>query len=61
MAAAALSILSFLGILVEIVFVFMKSRKTPAFFSMLLYVFTMIIGLGLIGFATVIRRIAVGL
>ena len=60
-AAAALCILSFLGILVEIAFVFMKSRKTPAFFSMLLFIFTLIIGLGLIGFSTVIRRIAIGI
>ena len=60
-AAAALCILSFLGIVVEIVFVFMKGRKTPAFFSILLYIFTLIIGGGLIGFSTVIRRIAIGI
>ncbi len=60
-AAAVLCILSFLGIVAEIVFVFMKSRKTPAFFSIVLFVFTLIIGFGLIGFATVIRRIAVGI
>ena len=60
-AAAVLCILSFLGIVVEITFVFMKSRKTPAFFSILLFIFTLIIGAGLIGFATVIRRIAIGI
>ena len=60
-AAAVLCILSFLGIVVEIVFVFMKSKKTPAFFSIVLYIFLLIIGVGLIGFATVIRRIAVGI
>ena len=60
-AAAALCILSFLGIVVEIVFVFMKSRKTPAFFSVLFFIFTMIIGAGLIAFSTIIRRIAVGI
>lgn len=60
-AAIVLCILSFLGIVVEITFVFMKSRKTPAFFSILLYIFTLIIGGGLIGFSTVIRRIAVGI
>ena len=60
-AAAALCILSFLGIVVEIVFVFMKGHKTPAFFSILLYIFTLIIGGGLIGFSTVIRRIAIGI
>ena len=60
-AAAVLCILSFLGIVVEITFVFMKSRKTLAFFSILLFIFTLIIGAGLIGFATVIRRIAIGI
>ena len=60
-AAAVLCILSFLGIVVEITFVFMKSRKTPAFFTILLFIFTLIIGAGLIGFATVIRRIAIGI
>lgn len=59
--AAALCILSFLGIVVEIVFIFMKGRKSSAFFSILLYIFTLIIGGGLIGFSTVIRRIAVGI
>ena len=59
--AAALAILSFFGIVEEIVFVFMKSRKTPAFFSILFYILTIIIGTGLIGFATVIRRIATGI
>ncbi|MBO4640643.1 MAG: hypothetical protein J5710_12900 [Treponema sp.] len=59
--AAALCILSFLGIVVEVVFVFMKGRKTPAFFSMIFYFFTLIIGIGLIGFATVIRRISIGI
>ena len=59
--AAVLCILSFFGIVEEIVFVFMKSRKTPAFFSILLYIFTLIIGGGLIGFSTVIRRIAIGI
>ena len=59
--AAALCILSFLGIVVEVVFVFMKGRKSSAFFSILLYIFTLIIGGGLIGFSTVIRRIAVGI
>ncbi len=60
-AAAVLCILSFLGIIIEIVFVFMKGRKTPAFFSVLLFILTLIIGIGLIGFATVIRRIAIGI
>lgn len=59
--AAALCILSFLGIVVEVVFIFMKGRKSSAFFSILLYIFTLIIGGGLIGFSTVIRRIAVGI
>ena len=59
--AAALCILSFLGIVVEVVFVFMKGRKSSAFFSILLYIFTLIIGGGLIGFSTVIIRIAVGI
>ena len=60
-AAAVLCILSFLGIVVEIVFVFMKSLKTPVIFSIFLFIITLIIGAGLIGFATVIRRIAVGI
>ena len=59
--AAALCILSFLGIVVEVVFIFMKGRKSSAIFSILLYIFTLIIGGGLIGFSTVIRRIAVGI
>lgn len=60
-AAAVLCILSFFGIVIEIVFVFMKSLKTPALFSIILFIFTLIIGIGLIGFATVVRRIAVGI
>ena len=59
--AATLCILSFFGIIVELVFVFMKSRKTSVFFSILLYIFTLITGAGLIGFATIIRRIAIGI
>ena len=60
-AAAVLCILSFLGIIVEIAFVFMKSLKTPVIFSILLFIITLIIGAGLIGFATIVRRIAVGI
>ena len=60
-AAAVLCILSFFGIVEEVVFVFMKSRKTPAFFSIIFFIFTFIIGAGLIGFSTVIRRIAIGI
>lgn len=60
-AAIVVCILSFLGIVVEVVFIFMKGRKSSAFFSILLYIFTLIIGGGLIGFSTVIRRIAVGI
>ncbi len=59
--AAVLCILSFFGIIEEIVFVFMKSRKTPAFFSIIFFIFTLIIGGALIGFSTVIRRIALGI
>ena len=61
LAAAALFILSFFGIVEEIVFVFLKSRKTPAFFSIVFFIFTMIIGLCLIAFSTIIRKIAVGI
>lgn len=60
-AASVLCILSFLGIIVEIAFVFMKSLKTPVIFSILLFIITLIIGVGLIGFATIVRRIAVGI
>ena len=60
-SAAALTITSTLGIIVEIVFIFLKSHKTNVFFSILFFVFSLITGLGLIGFATIIRRIAVGI
>lgn len=59
--AAVQCILSFFGIVIEIVFVFMKSRKTFAFFSVIFYIFTMIIGAGLIGFSTVVTKIAMGI
>lgn len=59
--AAVLCILSFFGIVIEIVFVFMKNRKTFAFFSVIFYIFMLIISAGLIGFSTVIIRIAMGI
>ena len=60
-ASAVLNIISFLGIIAEIVFIFLKSRKSNVVFSILLYIFSMIIGFGLIAFSTVIRRISVGI
>ncbi|MBR4790214.1 MAG: hypothetical protein IKX70_06530 [Treponema sp.] len=59
--AAVLSVLSFLGIVQEIVFIFMKNRKTPAFFMIIFFIFSLIIGVALIGFSVVIRRIAMGI
>ncbi len=59
--AAVLSLLSFLGIVEEIVFIFMKSRKTPAFLTIIFFIFSLIIGFGLISFSIIIRRIAVGI
>ena len=59
--SSVLCILSFFGIVIEIVFVFLKNRKTFAFFSVIFYFFTLIIGAGLIGFSTVITRIAMGI
>ena len=59
--SSVLCILSFFGIVIEIVFVFMKNRKAFAFFSVIFYIFTLIIGAGLIGFSTVITRIAMGI
>ena len=60
-AAAVLSVLSFLGIVQEIVFIFLKSRKTPAFFMILFFIFSLITGLALISFAILIRRISMGI
>ena len=59
--SSALCILSFFGIVIEIVFVFLKNRKTFAFFSVIFYFLTLIIGAGLIGFSTVITRISMGI
>ena len=59
--AAVLSLLSFLGIVEESVFIFMKSRKTPVFLTIIFFIFSLIIGFGLISFSIVIRRIAVGI
>lgn len=60
-SATVLCILSFFGIVEEIVFFFLKNRKAPLFFSLIFCIFTLIIGFALIAFATIIRRIATGI
>ena len=61
LSAAALVIMSFLGFILEIVFLFMKNRKTVSIFSILFFIFTILMGCGFISFSTIIRRLAVGI
>ena len=60
-SATVLCILSFFGIVEEIVFFFLKNRKAPLFFSLIFCIFMLIIGFALIAFATIVRRIATGI
>ena len=59
--AAALVIMSFLGFVLEIVFLFMKNRKAVSLFSILFFIFSILMGCGFIAFSTIIRRLAVGI
>lgn len=58
--AAILSVMSLIAIILEFVFLFMKSKKTISFFSILFYIFTTLLGCGFIMLATIIRRLAAG-
>ena len=61
LTAAALSIMSFLALILEIVFLFMKSVKTVSIFSILFFIFTAVMGCCFIAFSTIIRRLALGI
>ena len=58
--AVALCIMSVLGVIEEIVFIFLKEKKAGSFFSIVFFVFTFAAGFAMTAFSTVVRRIAIG-
>ena len=61
LCAAALCIMAFLGLILEIVFMFLKSKKRFSFLSIVFFIFYFLMGCGFIGFSTIIRRLSIGI
>ena len=56
-----LCIMSLIGFVLEIIFLFMKDKKSRHFLTMFFYLFTFVTGFALIIFSMVIRKIAAGI
>lgn len=59
--ASSLVMMAFLGFVLEIVFIFLKNKKTVSFLSILFFIFSILMGCSFIAFSTIIRRLALGL
>jgi len=60
-SAIVLCIMTFLSFLQEAVFLFIKKKKAASIFSMLFFLFMLILGIFFNVFASVIRRLSLGL
>ncbi len=59
--AIVLCIMTFLSFLQEAVFLFILKKKTGTIFSMLFFLFMLVLGIFFIVFASVIRRLSLGI
>jgi len=59
--ATGLCITSVIGLILELIFVFLKEKKTSSYLSILFFVFSFAAGFALITFSAVIRRISTGI